>query len=281
MTELKRKQWIIMGILILSILSILIGVFSSNRERMLELSKKKETIAVLRIEGPIMGGSAGGLLSAAGTDPLLGQIHDLIENKEVKALLLRINSPGGSSAASQEIYQELKKVKKSGKTIVVSMGDTCASGGYLVACAADKIVANPSTMTGSIGVIMPMQNVEELMKKIGIQNQTIKSSSHKDMGSSNRPMTAEEKKILQDMVDDVYRQFVDVVVEGRKLPREKALTLADGRIYTGEQAKKAGLVDELGNYYDALDLTKKLAGITGDVPIKEYRKKTPWDYLGQ
>lgn len=276
---LSKKRLAVLIVLLLSVFSLLLGAVWQRNERKMVFHKKEPKIALLKIEGPIVGGSAGGLISAAGSDNLLKQLHELTADKEIRAVLLRINSPGGSSAASEEIYRELLKVKASGKKIVVSMGDTCASGGYLIACSADKIVANPSTLTGSIGVILPLQNVEELMKKIGVKNQAVKSSEHKDMGSGSRPMTLEEKKIFQAMVDDIYQQFVNIVVKGRNLPRAEVLKLADGRVYTGRQAKDLGLVDELGNYYDALDLTRKTAGLSPDAEVLDYTKKSPWDYL--
>src|SRR6185436_16569611 len=157
-----------------------------------------------------------------------------------------INSPGGSVGAVQEVYDEILRLKKSGKKVVVSMGDVAASGGYYVACAADKIYANPGTLTGSIGVIFETGNVQSLLKKIGVKVQPIKSAEHKDIGSPFKTMSVQERQILQSIIDDAYGQFVRAIVDGRQMQKEKVLRLADGRIYSGAQAKSEGLVDELG-----------------------------------
>ena len=159
------------------------------------------------------------------------------------------------------------------------MADVAASGGYWLAACTDKIYANPTTMTGSIGVYMPYANWEELYKKVGIYQEKIKSGPHKDILSPERQMTNEEREIIQIMVDDIYNQFVDVVAEGRKLDKEQVRKLADGRIYTGNQAKQLGLVDELGNMYDAIDGASQLAGIVGKPTLKEYGKQSPWNML--
>ena len=280
---MRKTHWLVGGILFACFLSVVLGLTLAGQEASTPLKKEKgEKIALVYLEGQIMGGRGGGpniLGQAGGTDSLLDQLREIARDKEVKGVLFRINSPGGSSAASQEVYEEVMKVRKSGKVVVVSMGDVAASGGYWIACAADKIVANPATMTGSIGVIMPLQNIRELLDKIGIQPETIKSGKYKDMGSSNRPLAPEERQLLQAMVDDIYQQFVDVVVAGRKMPREEVVAVADGRIFTGKQAKELGLVDELGNYYDALDLLTKLANIQGEPVIKEYGRRSPFSFL--
>ena len=151
------------------------------------------------------------------------------------------------------------------------MGDVAASGGYYVASAADKIMANPGTITGSIGVIAEMGNVEELFKKIGVKIEVIKSGKHKDIGSPVRPITPEERKMLQGLINNAYEQFVTAVAKGRNMPYEKVKELADGSIYTGQQAKENGLIDELGNIQDAIKLAGQLAGIKGEPNIiKEY-----------
>lgn len=280
---MRKTHWLVAGILGFCFLSVVLGLTLAGREAATPLKKERgEKLAVIYLEGEIMGGRGGGpgiLGQSGGTDPLLDQLRQISKDKEIKGVLLRINSPGGASAASQEVYQEVLKVKKAGKVVVVSMGDVAASGGYWIACAADKIVANPATMTGSIGVIMPLKNVQELLDKIGIQPETIKSGKYKDMGSSSRPLTPEERQLLQAMVDDIYQQFVDVVVAGRKMPKEQVVAVADGRVFTGRQAKELGLVDELGNYYDALDLLAKLSNIRGEPVIKEYGRKSPFSFF--
>lgn len=243
--------------------------------------KSPNQLALIYIEGVIVGGRGqSGLLSEiGGTDAVIRQLHEARDDKNVKAIVLRINSPGGSVPATQEVGEELKKIRQGGKPIIVSMGDVAASGGYWLAALADKVYANPSTMTGSIGVYMPYSNWEELYKKIGIRQEKIKSGVHKDILSPERQITPEERVILQTMVDDMYDQFVTVVAEGRKMEPSQVRKIADGRIYTGKQAKELGLVDELGNLYDAIDGAATVAGITGKPQIKEYGKLSAWDVL--
>lgn len=234
----------------------------------------KGVIAVIDIEGTIVGERAAGYFSAGADSPtIMEEIRAAKDDPAVRAVILRINSPGGSAAASQEITREIIRLKENGKTVVAYMGDTAASGGYWVAALADKIVANPATLTGSIGVIMQTTDVEILMDNLGIKYDVFKSGPHKDMGSPFRSATESEEAIFQAMIDDIYSQFVEVVAEGRGLPRETVLALADGRVFTGSQAKKAGLVDELGNFYDAVNLTKDLSGIEGEALLRTYKKR--------
>lgn len=238
-------------------------------------------VAVIYVEGVIMGGrgSSGLLSEGGGTDAVIKQLHQARDDASVKAVVLRINSPGGSAPASQEVGTEIMKLRAAGKTVVTSMGDVAASGGYWLAAVTERIWANPATLTGSIGVYIPYANWQELYKKIGIQPEKIKSGPHKDILSPDRPMTAEERAIIQAMVDDLYGQFVTVVAEGRRMEPARVRQLADGRIYTGSQAKELGLVDELGTMYDAIDGAAKLAGIPGKPMIKEYGKTSPWSVL--
>jgi len=210
---------------------------------------------------------------------IIEEIHQYQEDEGVKAIILRIDSPGGGVGPSQEIHREISKVK-SKKKVVASMGSVAASGGYYIACASDRIVANPGTITGSIGVIMEFTNIEELFKKIGIKGVVIKSGEHKDIGSPFREMTPDEKKILQDAIDNVHQQFIEAVAKGRKLDREKVVQIADGRIFTGEQAKQIGLVDEMGNLQDAIDTAAKMVGIAGKPNVIYPRKKISlWNLL--
>jgi protease-4 len=187
-------------------------------------------------------------------------IKQFAEDPSIRAILVRIDSPGGGVAASQEIYQELKKAKLQ-KKIVVSMGALAASGGYYISLPADLIVANPGTITGSIGVIMEFPIFEELMKKIGVSFEVIKSKEHKDIGSPFRKMDEKEKRLLQNVVTDVYDQFVQATSEGRGLPVDSVLKVADGRIITGNQAKNFGLVDTLGSFEDAVKILGDMIGI--------------------
>lgn len=182
------------------------------------------------------------------------------EDPSIKAILIRVDSPGGGVAASQEIYEQVKKVKAK-KTVVVSMGAVAASGGYYVSLPADIIVANPGTITGSIGVIMEFPVFKDLLDKIGIEFEVIKSREHKDIGSPFRKMSEKEKRLLGDVVMDVYEQFVEATAQARDLSKDSVLKFADGRILTGRQAKEAGLIDTLGSFEDALKIAGDLVGI--------------------
>ena len=185
------------------------------------------------------------------------------DREDIKAIVLRIDSPGGAVGPSQEIYREVIKLKKEKKVVVASMGSVAASGGYYIAAAADQIVANPGTITGSIGVIIEFANVQELLDKLGLKGVVIKSGKFKDTGSPLREMDDEERSIVQGVVNDIHRQFVAIVAENRKLDINDVKDIADGRIFSGAQAQKARLVDKLGNLEDAIELASNLAGIEG------------------
>ena len=207
------------------------------------------------------------------SENIVRQFKKYRENPSVKGIVFRIESPGGGVAASQEIYEEVKKTRGSGKPVVVSMGAVAASGGYYVSCGANKIMANPGTVTGSIGVISQFMNFNQLMGKIGVGSTTVKSGKFKDTGNPYREMTVEEKKYFQETIDDVYQQFLLVVQSERKLSHEAAKRLADGRIFTGRKAFEAGLVDTLGTYEDAVSLAAHLAKISGTPKIVKERKR--------
>lgn len=211
--------------------------------------------------------------------PINKHIIKLGEREDVKAIVLRIDSPGGSVGASQEIYQEVKRIGDR-KKVVASMGSVAASGGYYIATAAHKIVANPGTITGSIGVIMEFANVEELLSKLGLKGYVIKSGEYKDIGSPLRGMREDEKRLIQGVIEDVHQQFIEVVAANRGLDADKVRGLADGRIFTGAQAIKVGLVDRLGNLQDAIDVAASMAGIEGK-PVVVYPEKRwgLWDIL--
>ena len=229
-----------------------------------------DKIAVVEIQGVITQSSAA-----------IEEIHQYLEDGGVKAIVLRIDSPGGGVGPSQEIHREVLKAKQQ-KKVVVSMGSVAASGGYYIACASDLIVANPGTITGSIGVVMEFTNLEELLKKIGVKGVVIKSGEYKDIGSPFREMTVDEKKIMQDVIDNVNKQFIQAVAEGRKLDRNKVAGIADGRIFTGEQAQQLGLIDRIGNLQDAIDITARMVGIEGKPTILYPRQKfSLWDLLMQ
>jgi protease-4 len=229
-----------------------------------------DKIAVVEIQGVITQSSAA-----------IEEIHQYLEDGGVKAIVLRIDSPGGGVGPSQEIHREVLKAKQQ-KKVVVSMGSVAASGGYYIACASDLIVANPGTITGSIGVVMEFTNLEELLKKIGVKGVVIKSGEYKDIGSPFREMTVDEKKIMQNVIDNVNQQFIQAVAEGRKLDRNKVAGIADGRIFTGEQAQQLGLIDRIGNLQDAIDITARMVGIEGKPTILYPRQKfSLWDLLMQ
>lgn len=223
----------------------------------------EDRIALIRIEGVI--------LDAQET---IGELKRFSENPSVKAIVLRIDSPGGGVVPSQEIYDAVRRVRtKSNKAVIASMGSVAASGGYYIAAATDRIVANPGTLTGSIGVIMETANVEGLLQKIGVEGVVVKSGKYKDVGSPLRKMTDEERGLLQTVMDDVHKQFIEAVAEGRSLELADVQTLADGRIFTGRQAKDAKLVDELGNLDDAIQLAADVVGIEGEPKIIEQRRR--------
>ena len=261
----------ILGVVLLSLL--LAVVLKPEASKFKGGSGAGNMIGVIYVEGAITGERASeGLFAGAGasSDVLMRQLKEARENEQIKIVVLRINSPGGSAAASQEIGAEIDKLKKSGKKVVVSMGDVAASGGYWLAAKADKIVANPATTTGSIGVIFQTQSLKDLFDKIGVSQENITSGKFKDLGAPNKELTEEERKLLEAMVEDIFDQFVDVVAQGRNMSRAEVLKLADGRVYTGRQAKRVGLVDELGNFYDALEIAKDMAKIKGEPEIYEF-----------
>jgi protease-4 len=221
-----------------------------------------DKVALVELSGPIYS-----------SQRVVDQLHRYRDNDSVKAIVLRINSPGGVVAPVQEIHRELTKMKKK---VVVSMGSTAASGGYYIACAADWIFANPGTVTGSIGVIMQFAKIGELMEKLGIKREVVKSGDYKDAGSMYRELTPEERELFQDTIDDVYDQFVDAILEGRRhkeLTRERIEEIADGRILSGRQALEENLVDELGDLSDAIEYAGKLGGIEGKPRVIKMRTR--------
>jgi protease-4 len=223
----------------------------------------EDRIALIRVEGVI--------LDAQQT---VGDLKKFGDSPSVKAIVLRIDSPGGGVVPSQEIHDAVMRVRnKQNKAVVASMGTVAASGGYYIAAATDRIMANPGTLTGSIGVIMELANLEGLLKKIGVENVVVKSGRHKDIGSPFRKMSDEDRRILQSVMDDVHTQFIEAVAEGRSLDVSDVQPLADGRIFTGRQAKEIKLVDELGNLDDAIRLAADLAGIEGEPKVVEPRKR--------
>jgi len=218
-----------------------------------KLMASREKVGVVEIKGVLTDSRA-----------ILKQLGKFQDDPSIKAIVVRIDSPGGAVGPAQEILREIEKIKVK-KKVVASLGTVAASGGYYIACGANLIMANKGTATGSIGVIMQFANVEELTKKIGLDFLTLKSGRYKDVGSPFRQMTPEEKEYMQLLLDNIYRQFISDVARNRKIPLEKMKSLAEGKVYTGEEAKQVGLVDEFGNAQDAIEKAGRLGGIKGKV----------------
>jgi len=220
-----------------------------------------DKVALVRVEGPIIEAKS-----------IIDELDGYKKDNSIKAIVLRVNSPGGGVVPSQEIYDEVKRLAAK-KKVVVSMGSLAASGGYYISAPATKIVANPGTLTGSIGVIMEVPNVKVLMDKIGVKTEVIKSGKHKDIASPFRGIGKEDRAILQGVMDDVHEQFISAVSEGRKMSIDKVREIADGRIFSGSQAIKAGLVDELGDLDDAIKTAARIAGIKGEPEVITKKEK--------
>jgi len=248
----------------------LVGMMSDKDDGWVGFGDK---IAIVKIEGEIIN-----------SEKTVEQLRDYAKNSSVKGILIRVNTPGGVVGASQEIYYEVLRVReKSGKPVVISMGSLAASGGYYIACAGDYVFANPGTLTGSIGVILQYPVVKDLLDKVGIQFQTIKTGNVKDVGSPFKYPSEADTLMLMRVIDDSYDQFVEVVAAARGMEREEVLKVADGSIYTGRQAYKLGLVDTLGCMEDAIDYLAEVTGIEGEpkrLQKKEKRDLTVFDLLG-
>jgi len=266
----KILAGVILGVVVLSL--ILVAVLGS-RTGPEGRRATGEQIGLIRIEGMIIGGTEGSFFGLGGAEEITAQIQEAADNPNIRAVVLRLNSPGGSAAASQEISEAVVRLREAGKPVVVSMGDTSASGAYWIACHADAIVANPATITGSIGVIIQTTHLTDLYDMLGIETETFKSGPHKDMGSPDRVPTPEERAIFQGMVDDIYAQFVAVVARGRNMPEDQVRKLADGRIFTGRQAYELGLVDQLGDLQDAVRAAAELGGLDPDAPVVELGRR--------
>lgn len=251
-----KKTCVVVGIalLLLLVVSLTLALFQKN-------IPLRSRVALVNVEGPILD-----------SVEVVDEIKEYVKDHSIRAIILRIDSPGGAVGPSQEIYEEVKKASAE-KHVVVSMGSIAASGGYYIAAPADVIFANPGTLTGSIGVIMEIPNIEGLMSKIGVQTEVIKSGKHKDMASAFKKMAKEDRDILQGVLDNVHEQFIRAVAEGRKLTVDGLRPIADGRIFTGEQAKVLRLVDELGTLEDAIKKAAELAGISGEPEVVSKKDK--------
>lgn len=231
-------------------------------------------VAIVPITGVISSGDSGGVFATGGADStwLVRKLDDLADDDSVKVVLLKIDSPGGGVTASDEIYRAIKRVQASGKPVVSWFGTTAASGGYYVAAPSDQIVSMPNTITGSIGVIAQVPDLTELYEKIGVDMQVVKSGEFKDMMSPSRPLTGEEEAILRSIILESYDEFVRIIAEGRDMPEERVRELADGRIYSGQQAFELGLVDELGDFPHAISVAGEFGDLGTDPDTVTYSK---------
>ena len=226
-------------------------------------------VAVVEVEG-VIGTEVAKGLDTADIVRTLGEYRD---DPAIRAVVLRINSPGGVVAPTQEIATAVRRLREAKKPVVASLGSVAASGGYYVAVAADRIYASPGTLTGSIGVVMQLANVEGLLKKVGVEYVVVKAGAYKDVGNFARPMTPEERRILQSLLDDVYDQFIGAVAEGRGLEAQAVRGFAEGRIYSGRQAHGLKMVDELGGLEDAVEAAAKMAGLPGKPKVVYPRRR--------
>jgi protease-4 len=230
-------------------------------------------VAIVEVEGLI-----------ADADRLVRELNRHGEDTSIRAVVVRIQSPGGVVGPTQEIHDAIQRLRTGGKPVVASMGSVAASGGYYLAAAATRIVANPGTLTGSIGVILQLAEIEGLLRKVGIRYEVVKAGRLKDAGSFARPMTPEERAVLQAVLDDMHDQFISAIADGRRMPKERVRALADGRVYSGRMAQQLGLVDALGGLDDAIRLAGELGGITGKPrvvrPGRAWRLVDLADWLG-
>jgi protease-4 len=257
--------WLVVGggaLLFFTLSLIALAVFVSDEETP-SFSLSHNQIALLEVEGIILD-----------SKEFNDQLKQYAKQGSVRAVVLRLNTPGGGVAASQEIYQALLKFRaETGKKVVASMSSVAASGGYYIACAADRVFANPGSITGSIGVIAEWYNYGDLLRWAKMQDVVIKSGEYKDAGNPARPLTDAERAYFQQIIDGLYRQFVAAVAKSRKMPDERVRKLADGRVFTGEEAKNLGLVDELGTLQDAIQAAARMAGIPGEPRVLTPKKK--------
>lgn len=279
MRPVNRKRWIALGgALLLSTLLVwgLEGVEPGTsargpwQEEVIQ-GEGLDKIAVVPVRGEISSqAETGAFTPGAVAEHLVSQLRQASQDDAVQAVILRLNTPGGSVVASNAVVRELEQLRREGKPVVASMGETAASGGYLLSAAADRIVADPATLTGSIGVIMVLLNLEDASGKLGIEPVILKAGRHKDMGSPFRDMTRRERRMFQDLLDEAHASFMEVVSRGRDLSPQEVRAVADGRIFSGQQAEELGLVDELGGFDDAIDAARSLAGVN-EALVVEYR----------
>ena len=294
----RRRRWpfvvgglVTLGLVVLTVGAVVVvlavgasgpGASAAVYEEEYVSGEGPEKVAVV----PVVGTIASADNSVPGTEPpitpegLADALRQAEEDPAVAAVVLEVNSPGGGVTASDEMHQSILDFRESsGKPVVVSMGDTAASGGYYISTAADRIVANETTLTGSLGVIFSLTDFSELADDYGVEQEVVKSGEFKDMGSSFRNLTPEEREILQSIVDESYNEFVSVIVEGRDLPEERVREIADGRVYSGQQAKEIGLVDSFGGLDEAAEISEDLANVEGATVVRYVQPETFADAL--
>jgi len=254
---MKKVLLIFLGLLVLL---IVFSLFFALFQKKIPFGESKQ-VALIRIEGMILD-----------SQDTVAELKKYARDPYIKAIVLRIDSPGGAVVPAQEIYREIRKAAQK-KNVIVSMGSVAASGGYYIASPATKIIANPGTLTGSIGVIMEVPNFGGLMDKLGIKTEVVKSGRHKDMSSVFRGIGKEERVILQEVLDNVHEQFIKAVAEGRTMLYDDVKKIADGRVFTGEQALTVGLIDELGSLEDAVHSAAQLSGIEGEPVIVSKKER--------
>ncbi len=260
---------LVLGLLFFAVIFLASSLLGSKSAERLSLIPVGNKVALVKIDGVLI-------------EPgrIVEEINDFAEDSSIKAIVVRIDSPGGGVVAAQEIYNALLNARKEGKKVVASMGSVAASGGYYIAAAAEKVVANPGTLTGSIGVKMEFASIEKLLEKIGVKGMVIKAGEYKDIGSPYRDMTPQEKRLLQSVIDDVHQQFIDAVAQGRGLKNEDVRSIADGRIFTGRQAMDLKLVDQLGDLEASIRIAADMAGIKGKpMVVSSDKKMRLLDYL--
>lgn len=258
------RHLLLMGLRLAAGVVVFVGLLSATSAAFWDprdLLGLGEKVAVVEISG---------LLSKS--TPILKDLKRFREDQRIRAIVLRVNSPGGVVGPAQEIMREVQRTKKE-KKVVASFGSMAASGGYYAACSADLIMASPGTATGSIGVILKLANLEQLSKKLGVDVYSLKAGALKDLGSPFRPLTPKGREVLQGLLDNIHEQFIRDVAKNRKLPLDKVRSLADGRVFTGEEAKKLGLVDALGNFNDAVEMAGRMGGIKGKIETVYPEKK--------
>jgi protease-4 len=268
---MSRKTVIILVVLAAVLLAVMLGLFlafaiAGSASDVSGLKTWSKGLGYIEIKGTIVDATE-----------TVRQLKALEHNSQVKGILIRVDSPGGVTSPSHEIYEEIRRIRDGGMPIIVSMGSLAASGGYYVSAPATRIVANPQTLTGSIGVIMEFPVLKGMMDKIGVKVEVVKSRVHKDIGSPFRDMTDQDRELLQGVVTDAYDQFVSIVSTERKIPEDSVRAFADGRIMTGRQALAFGLVDTLGTFEDAKRIAASLCGIEGEPRlIRPSRRLNSW-----